>query len=193
MHRYTLAFALTLVAASAAAHEPQKLGTVSFPNTCAPAVQTEFQRAVALLHSFWWDEAEHAFRKVLKDDPHCAIADWGIATIAIGNPFAGIATPLDAKKADAAIADARATGAGSEREKAYIEAIAAYWDKFGERTHLTRLRSLSDAFEALAKQYPGDDETQIFDALYLAGTQNPKDKSFPDYVLSSATKHRLLS
>jgi tetratricopeptide (TPR) repeat protein len=178
MRCHALAFALTLIAAPAAAHDPQKLGTVAFPNTCSPAIQTEFQRAVALLHSFWWDEAEDAFRQVLKDDPHCAIADWGIATVAIGNPFAGVATQGDANKAAAAIADARATGAGSEREKSYIEAIAAYWDRFGERTHLARLRSLSDAFEVLAKQYPDDDETQIFDALYLAGTQNPMDKSF---------------
>ena len=178
MRLLTMALTLTLIAGPATAHEPQKLGTVAFPNTCSFAVQTEFQRAVALLHSFWWDEAEDAFRQVLKDDPHCAIADWGIATVAIGNPFSGVATQADARKAEAAIADARAIDAGSEREKAYVAAIATYWDRFSERTHLARLRSLSDAFDVLAHQYPDDDETQIFDALYLAGTQSPMDKSF---------------
>jgi len=58
---------------------PEKLGTVSFPTSCQPRVQHEFDRAIALLHSFAYRLAEEAFRSVAAQDPHCAIAHWGIA------------------------------------------------------------------------------------------------------------------
>jgi hypothetical protein len=168
----------TVVSRVAIADPGEKLGTVSFANSCAEAVQPGLQRAVALLHSFWWDEGDKAFRDVLQRDPGCAVANWGIATVAIGNPFGSGATAKDAQAAQQAIAQGRATGARTERERGYIEAIAAYYDGFAERSHPARLRSLADAFEVLARQFPDDDETQIFSALYLASTQNPTDKSF---------------
>jgi hypothetical protein len=167
-----------LAASTAIADTAEKLGTVSFANSCVEAVQPQLQRAVALLHSFWWEEGDKSFRDVLQRDPGCAIATWGIATIAINNPFGAGATPAAAKTAEQAIAQGRAIGAKTERERGYIEAIAAYYDRFTERPHPVRLRSLSDAFDALSQKYPDDDETQIFSALYLAATQNPTDKSF---------------
>ncbi len=172
------ALACLLITVSGAGAAPaEKLGTVSFANTCSEAVQPRLQRAVALLHSFWWSEGDKAFREVLAQDPGCAIAGWGIAALAIGNPYATGPTPDGAKRAEEAIAQARAIGAKSERERGYIDAVAAYYDKFGERPHPARLRSMADAFEALAKQYP-DDETQIFSAIYLVATQQPSDKTF---------------
>jgi len=120
--------------ASAAWADPaEKLGQVSFANSCSEAVQPHLQRAVALLHSFWWSEGDKAFRDVLQRDPSCAIAGWGVAALAIGNPYASGATPDGAKKAQEAIDQARAIGAKSERERGYIEAVAAYYDKFAER------------------------------------------------------------
>jgi hypothetical protein len=173
-----LALTAGLLAASGANAAPaEKLGSVSFPNTCSEAVQPRLQRAVALLHSFWWSEGDTAFREVLVEDPSCAIAGWGIAALAIGNPYATGPTPDGAKRAQEAIAQARAIGAKSERERGYIEAAAAYYDNFAERPHAARLRSMADAFEALAKQYP-DEETQIFSAIYLISTQPPADKTF---------------
>jgi hypothetical protein len=77
----------------------EQLGWVSFANSCTPAVQASFQRAVALLHSYWWSEAEKTFRAVLERDPKCAIATWGIATTLIGNPFAAGPTPAQAQQA----------------------------------------------------------------------------------------------
>jgi tetratricopeptide (TPR) repeat protein len=168
--------ALTLAAARAETGE--KLGTVSFASSCSAAVQPQLQRSVALLHSFWWSEGDKSFREVLAQDPSCAIATWGIAALAIGNPYATGATPEGAKRAQEAIAQGRAIGAKTERERGYIEAVAAYYDKFAERPHAARLRSMADAFEALAKQYPDDDETQIFSAIYLVSTQPPADKTF---------------
>jgi tetratricopeptide (TPR) repeat protein len=132
------------------------------------------------LHSFWFQQGEAAFREVLESDPKCAIADWGIAAILIGNTFAGNATALDAQKAKEAIQHARLTGAKTERERFYIEAIAEYWDRFGDRSHGARMKSLADAFEVVAKRFPKDDEAQIFYAIYLTATQSPTDKSFTD-------------
>src|SRR5437762_14318356 len=93
IHLAALLIGLSLATAIAARAQtigkpPEQLGRVSFANSCAPAAQATFERAVALLHSFWWQEGEKAFREVLERDPHCAIATWGIATILIGNPFA---------------------------------------------------------------------------------------------------------
>src|SRR6185503_2185754 len=80
------------------------LGKVSFPTTCNPKVQAQFERAVAMLHSFWYSAGERAFRDVLKDDPSCAIADWGIAAIQMSNPLAGQgASPKGAEIAQQAI------------------------------------------------------------------------------------------
>ena len=169
---------IVLTISAARADTAEKLGTVSFANSCSAAVQPQLQRSVALLHSFWWGEGDKAFREVLQQDPGCAIATWGIAALAIGNPYATGATPEGAKRAQEAIAQGRAIGAKTERERGYIEAVGAYYDRFAERPHSARLRSMADAFEALAKQYPDDDETQIFSAIYLVSTQPPADKTF---------------
>src|SRR5437763_12536286 len=166
-----------IAAPTVSAAPAEKLGAVSFANTCSEAVRPRLQRSVALLHSFWWSEGDKAFREVLVEDPSCAIAGWGIAALAIGNPYATGPTPESAKRAQEAIAQARATGAKSERERGYIEAVAAYYDNFADRPHPIRMRSLSDAFEKLAKQHP-DDETQLFSAIYLIATQPPSDKTF---------------
>ena len=158
----------------------EKLGRVSFPTSCDRKVQAQFDRAVAMLHSFWFQQGEQAFREVLQRDPSCAIANWGIAAILIGNTFAGGATSQDAQKAKEAIQRARLTGAKTERERFYIEAIAEYYDRFGDRPHSARMKSLAAAFEVVAKRFPKDDEAQIFYAIYLTATQSPNDKTFAD-------------
>jgi hypothetical protein len=187
MAHVAAAFALALATtASTPAAPGEKLGTVAFANSCSPAAQPELQRGVALLHSFWWTEGDKAFRDVLKRDPDCAVATWGIATIAMMNPFAAGPSPVRAKAAIEAIAQGRTIGAKTERERGYIEAITAYYDRFAERPHPARLRSLADAFAALAERYPDDDETQIFWALYLAATQPVTDKSFARTLQAAA-------
>jgi tetratricopeptide (TPR) repeat protein len=157
---------------------PEQLGRVSFTNSCTPAAQATFERAVVLLHSFWWREGEKTFREVLERDPNCAIATWGIATILIGNTFATGPTPAQAQQAKEAIERGRAIGAKTERERFFIEAVAEYYDRFADRSHGARIKSLSDAFEVVAKRFPEDDEAQIFSAIYLTATQSPTDKTF---------------
>src|SRR5215470_7754335 len=157
---------------------PEKLGKVSFPTSCDPKVQARFERAVALLHSFSWQEGEKAFREVLEADPNCSIATWGIASILIGNTFGVGPTPEEAQKAKEAIARGRAIGPKTERERFYIEAVAEYYDQFNRRSHGARMKSLANAFEIVAKRFSDDDEAQIFYAIYLTATQSPTDKNF---------------
>ena len=184
------------VASTAWTHEegksPEQLGVVSFPTSCAPAVQARFTRAVALLHSFWFSEGEKAFREVLTLDPDCAIANWGIAAILINNTFAGGATPESARKAQEAIDRGRATGAKTERERMYLEAVAQYWQDFAGRPHGARMKTLSNAFEQLAKRFPEDDEAQIFSAIYLTATQAPTELTFAATLKAAAILEPLM-
>ena len=78
------------------------------------------------------------------------------------------------------------TGAKTERERFYIEAIAEYYDRFNDRPHGARMKSLADAFEVVAKRFPKDDEAQIFYAIYLTATQSPTDKTFADTLKAAA-------
>ena len=163
------------------------LGKVSFPTSCDPKVQPAFERAVAMLHSFWYSAGEQAFRNVLKDDPHCAIATWGIASILMSNPLAGQgASPKGAEQAQAAIDEGRRIGAKTERERDYLEAVAAYYKDFATRTERERQVARAKAYEALARRYPADDEAQIFYALYLAGTQTQADQTYAAYLKAAA-------
>ena len=170
---------------------PEQLGKVSFANSCAPAAQATFERGVALLHSFWFREGEKTFREALERDPGCAIAAWGIATLLIGNPFGAGPAPAQAQQAKEAIERGRAIGAKTERERTFIEAVAEYYDRFGDRTHGARIKSLSDAFEIVAKRYPEDDEAQIFSARYYyarllenagAGDARPEMRAVREYL-----------
>ena len=157
---------------------PERLGKVVFPTSCDSKVQPRFERAVALLHSFWWQEGEKAFREVLEADPNCAIATWGIAAVLIGNTFGVGPSPEGAQRAKQAIERGRAIGAKTERERFYIEAVAEYYDRFSDRPHGTRMKLLANAFEIVAKRFSEDDEAQIFYAIYLTATQQPDDKTF---------------
>jgi len=159
------------------------LGKVSFPTSCDAKVQPAFERAVAMLHSFWYSAGEQAFRDVLKDDPGCAIATWGIAAILMSNPLAGQgASPKGAEAAQAAIDDGRRIGAKTERERDYLEAVAAYYQDFAKRSERERQLARAKAYEALAQRYPADDEAQIFSALYTAATQTQADQTYAAYL-----------
>ena len=152
--------------AQSAGKAPEQLGKVSFANSCAPAVQATFERGVALMHSFWFQESERTFREVLERDPNCAIAAWGIATMPMGNPF-GVGPPQQRlKRAQEAIERGRAIGAKTERERFYIEAIGEYYERFGDRPHGARMKSLANALEVVANRQ---------DRRRAAGRANPRE------------------
>jgi tetratricopeptide (TPR) repeat protein len=192
MHLWAAAAALSgALAGVSQAHEVQegqgRLGKVAFANSCDAKVQPELQRAVAMLHSFWYSAGEKAFRHVLEDDPSCGIATFGIAALLMNNPLAGQgASPQAAAAAQAALEQGRRVGAKTQRERDYIEAVAAYYVDFANRPERARQLSRSQAFEALAAKYPDDDEAQIFAALYLAGTQSQADQTYGAYLKAAA-------
>jgi tetratricopeptide (TPR) repeat protein len=161
----------------------QQLGKVDFKNSCSPAVQEKFQRGVAMLHSFWYSAAVAAFEQVAAEDESCAIAAWGFASMLMSNPLGGSgASTKDAQRAQAAIEKGRQMGVKTQRERDYIEAVAAYYEDFANRRERARQLSRAKAFEALAAKYPDDDEAQIFYALYLAATQVLSDQSYSAYL-----------
>ena len=180
--------AVTLAAAGGAfgqpaGKEPDQLGKVEFANSCSPAVQEKLLRGVAMLHSFYYSAAERAFGEVAAEDNSCAIAAWGFASILMSNPLQGIgAPPKNAPRAQAAIDKGRQMGAKTERERDYLEAVAAYYEDFANRTERARQLARAKAYEALAAKYPGDDEAQIFYALYLAGTQLASDQTYSAWL-----------
>jgi tetratricopeptide (TPR) repeat protein len=185
----SIATFVTIAALSAAipAHGAEQLGKVNFPTSCDPKVQVQFERGVAMLHSFWYSAAEKTFREVVEQDPSCAIARWGYASILMLNPLAGQgAAPKRAPLAQEAIEQARTIGAKTQRERDYIEAVAAYYDDFANRSESARQLTRAKAYEALAARYPADDEAQIFYALYLAGTQSQADQTFAAYLKAAA-------
>ncbi|HSA88268.1 MAG TPA: hypothetical protein VLF42_00025 [Burkholderiales bacterium] len=159
------------------------LGKVQFQNSCSAAVQDKLQRAVAMLHSFYYSAARRAFEELAQEDSGCAIAAWGFASILMNNPLAGQgASPKDAEAAQAAIEKGRKMGAKTERERDYLEAVAAYYEDFANRPERARQAARAKAYEALAAKYPGDDEAQIFYAVYLAGTQLQTDQTYAAYL-----------
>jgi hypothetical protein len=142
------------------------LGRVEFANSCSPAVQAEFNRAVALLHSFTTQQSRQAFTAVLESDPSCAMAHWGIAMTWLGNPLAG-GLPNDAREAGwQAVASARGQGAPTQRERDYIAAIAAMHDPDGGPLPARRA-AYARAMAQVAASSPADSEAAIFYALAL--------------------------
>jgi tetratricopeptide (TPR) repeat protein len=171
------------LSAAIPAHSAEQLGKVNFPTSCDPAVQQQFERGVAMLHSFWTGAADKTFREVVEQDPSCVIARWGFASILMSNPLAGQgASPKGAGLAQAAIEQGRKVGAKTQRERDYLEAVAAYYEDFANRPERARQFARAKAYEALAAKYPDDDEAQIFYALYLAGTQLASDQSYSAWL-----------
>jgi tetratricopeptide (TPR) repeat protein len=170
---------------------PQKLGIVHFPVSCTPEAQTEFNRAVALLHSFWFAPAIKSFTTVTELDPTCAMGHWGVAMSVLGNPFAWPPPSKALNEGSAAIEKAKATGAKTPREQAYIEAIAAFYKDAGTVDHRTRALAYEKAMEQLARQYPEDREATIFYALALNATALPTDKTYTNQLKAASMLEKI--
>ena len=165
---------------------PQQLGVVNFPVSCSAAAQKDFNRGMALFHSFWFESAKESFVKVLEHDPECGMAHWGIAIMSMGNPFAWPPNANAMKAGAAAMIEAQRVGAKSERERDYIAALATYFKDWETRDHRTRAVAFEKAMEGLAAKYPTDDEAQILYALALNVTALPTDKTFANQLKAGA-------
>ncbi len=164
----------------------EQLGEVNFPVSCSPAAQKEFNRAMALFDSFWFEQEKESFAKVLEHDPECGMAHWGTAIMSMGNPFAWPPNPNALKAGAAALVEAQRVGARSERERDYIAALAIFFKDWETQDHQTRAVSFEKAMEGLASKYPTDDEAQILYALVLNVTALPIDKTFANQLKAAA-------
>jgi len=158
--------------------KPEKLGDVNFPISCSEASQEEFNRAMALFHSFWFDSAKKSFTKVLQLEPECGMAHWGISIMSMGNPFAWPPNPNALKAAAEAQAAAQRVGAKSQRERDYIAALSAFFKDWETAEHRSRALAFEKDMKGVAAKYPSDVEAQILYALVLNATALPTDKSF---------------
>src|SRR5580704_4509625 len=156
---------------------PEKLGKVSFPITCIPAVQEQFDRGVALLHSFAYAAAEDAFQGVAELDPRCAMAHWGMAMAyfhQLWEPPVVAATILIAQRE---IQRAQQISTGSERERQFIHALGFIHQDADAVPYRTRALHYEQAMNKLASENRKDVEAQVFYALALLATVSPADKT----------------
>jgi len=159
----------------------QQFGSVNFETSCPQIIKKDFNLAMALLHSFEYDEAEKMFAKIIDAEPGCAMAYWGVA-MSNFHPLWAPATPAELVKGSKAIALARSLGRSSERESDYIEAIAKYFQDGDRLDHHTRCIRYESAMEIIYKKYPDDKEASIFYALALDAAADPADTSFAKQI-----------
>ena len=155
-----------------------KIGEAHFKVSCTPEAQATFNRAVALLHSFWFKPARSAFEEVAKQDPSCAMAFWGVAMVARGNPLAAPPQPKAMAEGLAAIERAQSIGGKTQRERDYIEAAALFYRDHDKKDHRTRVSAHEEALARLAAAYPDDREATVFHALALNMAASPDDKTY---------------
>jgi len=160
------------------AHHAGKLGRVDFPVSCAPEAQRRFERAMGVLHSFWWEEGDRVFGAVLTADSSCAMAHCGIALNAWGNPFAGGPTGPGLTKGAQAAARAASLPAKTARERGFIAAVAALYRGAESTPNASRLQAYADTMTRLYRDFPGDPEIGIYYALSLVATAPRTDTTF---------------
>jgi hypothetical protein len=187
--RTALAITVTLSAGLALAQPGQagddKLGQVNFETSCKPEAQKLFNQGMLYQHSFWYRASQNVFEDVLKADPECGIAYWGIALSLLWNPH--VAPPSkNLAEGAAAIAKGKSVGARTARERDYLDALGVMYADFDKVDHRTRIVAYAKAMEQLAQRYPNDDEAQIHYALALNTSASPADKTYASQLRGAA-------
>ena len=157
--------------------EGAQFGEISFAASLSENLKPDFNTAVALLHSFEYDEAEKMFSKVLDKEPRCARAWWGIA-MSNFHPLWAPPTHAELIKGAKAINVARSIDNKTKRESEYIEAIGAFYQDTAELDHQSRVLNFEKAMEKIYRTYPDDKEAPVFYALALNAAADPADKSY---------------
>jgi hypothetical protein len=194
--RVVAVFLLTL-AASCLAQEQQhgngeKLGAVQFATSCGEVAQKEFNRAVALLHSFQFSRAIEGFNAALGQDATCGIAYWGIALSDWSNPFvAGMKDRGQLQAGRECAERGKNVGAKTERERAYIAAVGKLYSEYESTEQAARLVTYRDAMGEIAEKYPEDHEAEIFYALALTASEDPADKTYAGRLKAGAILEKL--
>src|SRR5882762_7958383 len=188
--------AVTLVTAlwagGALAHdEAGALGQVRFPTSCTAPAQPVFERGVALLHSFWYEEALKTFTGVTTTDPGCAMGYWGIA-MSVYYPLWPPPSEAMLTRGRAAL-DKAATLTATPREKDYVAALATFYRDTDKLDHRTRAVAYEKALEQLAARYPEDREASVFYALALDATAPPTDKSYANQLKAAVILEKVFA
>ena len=163
----------------------KQFGTVHFETSCNETAQRRFDRAMRYQHSFWYQASKEIFEEVLKADPECGIAYWGIALSLLWNPH--VPTPAkNLAEGAIAIAKGKSIGAKSQRERDFLDALAVMYADHDKIPHGARVQAYLKAMEALAQRYPDDDEAQIFYAITLNVAALPSDKTYARQLKGAA-------
>jgi len=186
---FALLFVLTLPLPGFSQQE--NLGKLTFPTSCDARVQSQFERGVAMLHSYWFTEARKVFESVLQQDPTCAIAYWGLAVNYLGNSLAGPPSAKDAAAAAEALEKARTIGAKTQRERDWIEAIGVYYRDADKTPVSARLAAYTKAMEQMTQRYPDDFEAWTYYALTLQASASKSDKTYANQLKSAEILERL--
>ena len=189
-----------LASSGAGAHEderipdgaPDRVGEVVFPISCNAAAQQEFNRALAMLHSFFYPEAGKTFARAAELDPSCAMGYWGVA-MSWWYPLWYPPTKDSLKQGKAAVDKALAMDAKTQRERAYIAAIATFYDEFDQRDHKTRVAAYEKAMAGVHAAFPDDREAAVLYALALQATADPNDKTYAKQLASAAILERVFA
>lgn len=172
----------------------EKLGTVRFATSCNEGAQKQINRAVALLHSFQFSRAIQGFNAALSSDATCGIAYWGMGLSQWSNPFApGIKDKSQLVAGRESAERGKATGAKTERERAYIAAVGKLYNDFESTPQQARLAAYRDAMGEVAAKYPEDHEAQIFYALAIAAGEDPADKTYAGRIRAGAMLEKLFA
>ena len=187
----SIALVLVLVAITGPALAQDKLGKVTFPTSCDAKVQSQFERGVAMLHSYWFTEARKVFDAVIQQDPKCAMGYWGLAVNYLGNSLAFLPPPKDAVAAAEALDKGRAAGAKTQRERDWIEAIGVYYRDHDKVPVNTRLAAYTQAMEQMTQRYLDDFEAWTYYALALQASAPKNDKTYANQLKSAEILERL--
>jgi hypothetical protein len=169
----------------------EQVGTVHFPVSCAVSSQKPFERGVALLHSFWYEEAEKQFAQIAKDDPRCAMAHWGIA-MSLWHQLWDRPTAATRKRGSAELKQAQSLHPGTDRERDYVAALLMFYGKFAKDED-KRVAAYSRATEGLYQRYPEDREAAAFYALSLLAAEPDNDTTFANRKKAAAVLEKLFA
>jgi tetratricopeptide (TPR) repeat protein len=174
--------------------DPEKLGKVHFPVSCTPSAQQQFDRALAMLHSFWYPQGLNAFAEVTRTDQGCAMGYWGTAISRRANPLVGAPDPSALKDGLEAVNKAKGIGVKTQRERDYISAMETYYKDWEKLDYRTRVLAYEKAMEQMYLHYPEDSEAAIFYALAIdeAVTVLPADKNYTRQLKAGAILEKVL-
>lgn len=178
-------------AAAQTGHDGHEFGSVHFEISCRAEAQQQFDRAVAMLHSFFYPETDKAFKAIAEKEPSCAMAHWGVAISQRPNPLTPPFAPANVKQGWDEIQKARAATTATPRERDWIEATAVFFQSYNTVAQRTRTAQYADAMARLHAKYPNDSEAAIFYALALLEAVDLSDKTYASQLKAAAILEQL--